>query len=87
MLIVVDKPQWLSSFDIIRALKRELGEKKIWHSGTLDPMATGLLLIWTDKDTKKLHELTGLDKKYYHNRLLKRIRHMGLGLSRIFWKI
>jgi len=64
MLIAVDKPQWLSSFDIIRALKRELGEKKIWHSGTLDPMATGLLLIWTDKDTKKLHELTGLDKKY-----------------------
>ncbi|MCK9467096.1 MAG: hypothetical protein M0P94_02100 [Candidatus Absconditabacterales bacterium] len=64
MLIAVDKPQGISSFDIIRALKRELGEKKIGHSGTLDPMATGLLLIGTNKDTKHLHELIGLDKKY-----------------------
>ncbi|HKL43735.1 MAG TPA: hypothetical protein VJ892_00470 [Candidatus Absconditabacterales bacterium] len=64
MLIAADKPKGISSFDIIRALKRELGEKKIGHSGTLDPMATGLLLIGTDKDTKKLHELTGLDKSY-----------------------
>ncbi len=64
MLIAVDKPKWISSFDVIRALKRELWEKKIGHSGTLDPMATGLLLIWTDKDTKKLYELTWLDKSY-----------------------
>lgn len=64
MLIAVDKPRWISSFDIIRALKRELWEKKIWHSWTLDPIATWLLLIWTDKDTKKLHELTWLDKSY-----------------------
>ncbi len=64
MLIAVDKPKWISSFDVIRALKRELWEKKIGHSWTLDPMATGLLLIWTDRDTKKLHELTWLDKTY-----------------------
>lgn len=64
MLIAVDKPKWISSFDVIRALKRELREKKIWHSGTLDPMATGLLLIWTNKDTKQLHSLTWLDKEY-----------------------
>ena len=64
MLIAVDKPTWMSSFDIIRALKRELQEKKIWHSGTLDPMATGLLLIWTAKDTKQLQHLTWLNKEY-----------------------
>ena len=64
MLLAVDKPKWMSSFDVIRALKRELQEKKIWHSGTLDPMATGLLLIWTDKDTKQLQHLTWLDKEY-----------------------
>ncbi len=64
MLIAVDKPKWISSFDVIRALKRELWEKKIGHSWTLDPMATWLLLIWTDKDTKKLHKLTWLDKSY-----------------------
>jgi tRNA pseudouridine55 synthase len=64
MLIMVDKPSGISSFDVIRALKRELQEKKIGHSGTLDPMATGLMLIGTDKDTKKLNELQGLDKTY-----------------------
>lgn len=64
MLITADKPKWISSFDVIRALKREIWEKKIGHSGTLDPMATWLLLIWTDKDTKKLHELQWLDKSY-----------------------
>ena len=64
MLIIVDKPKWISSFDVIRALKRELKEKKIWHSGTLDPMATGLLLIWTWPDTKQLNSLIWLDKSY-----------------------
>lgn len=61
---MVDKPSGISSFDVIRALKRELQEKKIGHSGTLDPMATGLMLIGTDKDTKKLNELQWLDKIY-----------------------
>ena len=64
MLLIVDKPKWISSFDAIRALKRELKEKKIWHSGTLDPMATGLLLIWTWSDTKQLNSLIWLDKSY-----------------------
>ena len=64
MLIVVDKPSWISSFDVIRVLKRELSEKKIWHSGTLDPLATGLMLIWTWDDTKKLNDLIWLDKTY-----------------------
>ena len=67
MLLAVDKPKWISSFDVIRALKRELWEKKMWHSGTLDPMATGLLLIGTWKDTKQLHDLTWLDKTYITN--------------------
>jgi tRNA pseudouridine55 synthase len=64
MLIVVDKPSWISSFDVIRVLKRELWEKKIWHSGTLDPLATWLMLIWTWDDTKKLNDLIWLDKSY-----------------------
>ena len=64
MLVVVDKPKWISSFDVIRVLKRELGEKKIWHSWTLDPLATGLMLIWTWDDTKRLNDLIWLDKSY-----------------------
>ncbi len=64
MLIAVDKPMWISSFDVIRVLKRELWEKKIWHSWTLDPMATWLMLIWTWDDTKRLNDLIWLDKSY-----------------------
>ena len=64
MLIAVDKPMWISSFDVIRVLKRELWEKKIWHSWTLDPMATWLMLIWIWDDTKRLNDLIWLDKSY-----------------------
>lgn len=64
MLIAVDKPVWISSFDVIRVLKRELWEKKIWHSWTLDPMASGLMLIWIWDDTKRLNDLIWLDKSY-----------------------
>lgn len=64
MLISVDKHVWISSFDVIRVLKRELWEKKIWHSWTLDPIASGLMLIWTWNDTKRLNDLIWLDKSY-----------------------
>lgn len=64
MLLAVDKPHGITSFDVIRKLKPLYPKQKIWHSGTLDPFATGLMLIWVDKDTKKLTELTGLDKTY-----------------------
>lgn len=65
MLLAVDKPQWITSFDVIRILKRHFPKwTKIGHSGTLDPMATGLLIIATDKDTKRLHEFLWSDKSY-----------------------
>ena len=64
MLIAVDKPSWISSFDVVRVLKRELWERKIWHSWTLDPMATWLMLIWAGGDTKRLNTLIWLDKTY-----------------------
>lgn len=65
MFLAVDKPQWITSFDVIRKLKRQFPKKtKIGHSGTLDPMATGLLIIAVDKDTKRLHEFLGANKSY-----------------------
>lgn len=64
MLILADKPKWITSFDVIRVLRRVLREKKIWHSGTLDPMATGILLLGTGPDTKKLADLQKLSKTY-----------------------
>lgn len=69
-LILVDKPQGWTSFDVVNKIRglirhrHNLKKIKVGHSGTLDPMATGLLLICTGSWTKELHHLTGLDKKY-----------------------
>lgn len=68
--VPVDKPVDWTSFDVVAKLRNQLrktlGIKKIkvGHSGTLDPFATGLLIICTGKATKELGELTGKDKVY-----------------------
>jgi len=67
---LVDKPQGWTSFDVVNkirsSLKHNLGLKniKVGHAGTLDPLATGLLIICTGKSTKKLAEYQGLTKEY-----------------------
>ncbi|GLR20062.1 tRNA pseudouridine(55) synthase TruB [Portibacter lacus] len=69
-LLLVDKPLEWTSFDVVNkiryTLKHRLGVKKIkvGHAGTLDPLATGLLLICTGKFTKKINDLTDLNKQY-----------------------
>ncbi|RMG80468.1 MAG: tRNA pseudouridine(55) synthase TruB [Bacteroidetes bacterium] len=68
--LLVNKPAGWTSFDVVNKirykLKKKLGVKKlkVGHAGTLDPMATGLLIICTGKFTKKLHEFQGLTKEY-----------------------
>lgn len=68
--LLVDKPQGWTSFDVVNKirhrLKRITGIKriKVGHAGTLDPLATGLLIICTGKFTKKLTDFQGLDKEY-----------------------
>ena len=69
-LLLVDKPLGWTSFDVVNKirykLKHKLGVRKIkvGHAGTLDPLATGLLIICTGKFTKKLTDLQGLFKEY-----------------------
>lgn len=63
-LLLVDKPAGITSFDVIRILRRKLSIKKMGHSGTLDPFATGLMLIGVEKGTKELNSLIKLDKTY-----------------------
>ena len=63
-ILLIDKPKGLSSFDVIRELRRRLGVRKMGHAGTLDPLATGLLLIGVGEGTKRLAELIGLPKTY-----------------------
>lgn len=63
-LVLIDKPQGFTSHDAVAKLRRILGTRKIGHAGTLDPMATGLLVLGVDSGTKLLQFLVGVDKQY-----------------------
>lgn len=69
-IILIDKPKGISSFDVIRKLRKILQIKKMGHAGTLDPTATGLLIIGIEKGTKKLTRFSQLDKTYLMDVLL-----------------
>ncbi|MFZ4056774.1 MAG: tRNA pseudouridine(55) synthase TruB [Ferruginibacter sp.] len=62
--ILIDKPMHWTSFDIVRKLRSTLQIKKIGHAGTLDPLATGLLIVCTGKFTKKINEYMASEKEY-----------------------
>ncbi|ARA95002.1 tRNA pseudouridine(55) synthase TruB [Rhodothermaceae bacterium RA] len=64
VVLLVDKPAGWSSFDVIRKLRRILGVRKIGHAGTLDPMATGLLICLVGRATKLMEQVMGLKKVY-----------------------
>jgi tRNA pseudouridine55 synthase len=63
-LLLVDKPGGITSHDAIDRVRRALGTRKVGHAGTLDPMATGLLLIGVGRATRLLRFLGDLDKTY-----------------------
>lgn len=63
-LIVVNKPEGYTSRDVVNKLSKILNTKKIGHTGTLDPIATGVLVCLTGKYTKLVDLLTALDKEY-----------------------
>lgn len=64
MLIPVNKPIGPTSHDIVAAARRQLGTRRVGHAGTLDPLASGLLLLLTDEHTRLSRFLTGADKTY-----------------------
>jgi tRNA pseudouridine55 synthase len=63
-LILIDKPSEWTSFDIVKKVKNIGSFRKVGHAGTLDPFATGLLILGTGRNTKKLSQLSGLEKSY-----------------------
>ncbi|HEY8994948.1 MAG TPA: tRNA pseudouridine(55) synthase TruB [Lacunisphaera sp.] len=63
-VLLVDKPQGLTSHDVVYRLRRKLSMKKIGHAGTLDPMATGLLIMLIGKATRISQYLMSVDKVY-----------------------
>ena len=63
-MLLVDKPQGITSHDVVSRARRALDTRKVGHAGTLDPMATGLLLLGANSATRLLTYLVGLDKDY-----------------------
>ncbi len=62
--MLIDKPFRWTSFDVVRKVRNMLRIKKVGHAGTLDPLATGLLIVCTGKFTKKINEYMAQEKEY-----------------------
>ena len=63
-VLLIDKPLEWTSFDAVRKIRNLVKTKKVGHAGTLDPLATGLLIICTGKFTKKINEYMAREKEY-----------------------
>jgi tRNA pseudouridine55 synthase len=63
-VLVIDKPLHWTSFDAVRKIRNTIRIKKVGHAGTLDPLATGLLIVCTGKFTKKINEYMSQEKEY-----------------------
>jgi tRNA pseudouridine55 synthase len=63
-LVLIDKPAGVTSHDVVDEVRRRFGERQVGHAGTLDPDATGLLVVAVGAPTKLLRFATGLDKDY-----------------------
>lgn len=63
-LVVVDKPAGITSHDVVSRVRRLAGTRRVGHAGTLDPMATGVLILGVNRATRLLTYLVGADKEY-----------------------
>ena len=63
-VILIDKPLEWTSFDVVKKIKYKLNLKKVGHAGTLDPLATGLLILCSDKKTKQIEQIQIQEKEY-----------------------
>lgn len=63
-ILLVDKPQGITSHDVVARARKAVGTRKVGHAGTLDPMATGLLILGVNAATRLLTYVVGLDKEY-----------------------
>ncbi len=63
-VLLINKPKWITSHDVVDKARSTLGTKKVGHAGTLDPFATGLIIILVGKATKTSVDFLTLDKQY-----------------------
>lgn len=76
-ILLIDKPPHMTSFGVVARVRRITGVKKAGHAGTLDPLATGLMIIGLGEGTKQLATLTKLDKEYEASILIGQSRTTG----------
>ncbi|MEO8821335.1 MAG: tRNA pseudouridine(55) synthase, partial [Ginsengibacter sp.] len=62
--LLIDKPLEWTSFDVVRKIRNLIKIKKVGHAGTLDPLATGLLIVCTGKFTKRINDYMSQEKEY-----------------------
>ena len=63
-VLIIDKPEGITSHDVVAKVRKALHTKKVGHTGTLDPLATGVLVVWVEKATKLVQYLTCENKTY-----------------------
>tara|TARA_B100000927_G_scaffold85893_1_gene69154 strand:+ start:35 stop:676 length:642 start_codon:yes stop_codon:yes gene_type:complete len=64
MILNIYKPKGITSFGVVKKIRKIVNEKKVGHGGTLDPFAEGVLIVGTGSDTKELKKITDTDKTY-----------------------
>ena len=62
--LIVDKPAGITSHQVVARVRRALGTKKVGHAGTLDPLATGVMILCTGRATKRIEEFQQHTKEY-----------------------
>src|SRR5438093_11386018 len=62
--LIIDKPAGITSHDVVARVRRALGIRRVGHAGTLDPFATGVLVVCIGRATRLVQYLVGLDKEY-----------------------
>lgn len=63
-ILLINKPLDWTSFDVVKKVRNTIRVKKVGHAGTLDPLASGLLILCTGKFTKRIDEIQGQEKEY-----------------------
>ena len=81
-ILFIDKPTGMTSFDVIRVLRKKTGIRKFGHAGTLDPRASGLMILGVEKGTKLLTEFIKLDKTFLNNSSLVYVDNIMLYLRK-----
>src|SRR5437879_10146154 len=62
--LIIDKPAGITSHDVVARVRKIIGERRVGHTGTLDPFATGVLVILVGKATRLAQFLSGAEKEY-----------------------